>query len=308
MTTKQELSADWQAVAEAIAAVECKDLLFVTGAVKSGTTWTQLWLDRHPQVVCRGEGMFFNRFAGALQGICVENNRIAAAQNAHKGDKLPTLPDITLPHILYLLRQTVLGVLAGYGLSDGVRVVAEKTPSTVLGLDTVFLIFPNARILHLIRDGRDVAISAWHDNVRKAGHGFLQQYPTFGTFLPDMAQIWVNHNTPILDAPPSRKAQILTLHYEDLLVDAEAQMGRVFGWLGVADDAETRAACLSATAFEKLTGGRKPGEEDQDSFFRKGTAGQWRAVMTAEQEARFWSIAGETMTRLGYARDGSLPR
>jgi hypothetical protein len=294
----------WQDVAEAIAAVERKDLLFVTGAVKSGTTWTQLWLDRHPEVACRGEGMFFNRFAGALQGICADSNRVVAAQNAHKGDKDPAFPEIGLPHIVHLLRQTVLGVLAGYGLAEGVRVVAEKTPSTVLGLDTVFLAFPDARVLHLIRDGRDVAISAWHDNVRKAGQGFLQQYPTFGTFLPDMAQIWVNHQTPVLDAPEGRRARILTLHYEDLLADGAAAMRRIFEQLGVAADDETVAACLAATSFETLADGRKPGEEDKGSFFRKGTAGQWRETMTEEQEAKFWEIAGATMTRLGYGRDG----
>ena len=41
---------EWQDVEASIARLSDKQILFVCGAVKSGTTWTQLWLDRHPQI------------------------------------------------------------------------------------------------------------------------------------------------------------------------------------------------------------------------------------------------------------------
>lgn len=300
------LPEDWQAVASAIAEVEAKTLLFVTGSVKAGTTWTQLWLDRHPEVACRGEGYFFNKFAGALQKLCMDSNAMVSGQNLYKGDGPPPFPPISTPHIVHLLRQSVLGCLATYGADPAIKIVGEKTPSTVLALETVFVAFPDARVLHCARDGRDMAISAWHDNLRKAGDEFLALYPTFGTFLPEIAAIWVNHQTPILKAKPDRGDQIHVIHYEDLVSDASPILRAVFDWLKVDASQETIAACVAETRFEKLAAGRKPGDTDNASFFRKGTAGQWRDDMTVEQQATFWGIAGETMLEMGYDKDGRI--
>ncbi len=293
----------WQDIARGVTRVEAKTVLFVTGAVKSGTTWTQLWLDRHPQIACRGEGYFFNKFAGALQALCREASDMIEQQNQHKGEKLPEFPRMDLPIVQYLLRQSVLSCLSLYGGGDDIAVVGEKTPSTVLTLDTVFDLFPDARVLNVVRDGRDVCISAWHDNLRKAPDAFKQLYPTFGTFLPDIAQIWANHQTPALNAAERWPGQLRQIHYEDLLTTPHETVAATFDWLGVDCSPDLVAACLGATDFRKLADGRKPGEEDRDSFFRKGTASQWREVMTEEQQRVFWEIAGAEMTAQGYSRE-----
>lgn len=301
-----DLPETWQGVAAAIAEIEAKTLLFVTGSVKAGTTWTQLWLDHHPEVACRGEGYFFNKFAGALQKLCVDSNAMVAGQNSTKGEGPPEFPQISTPHVVHLLRQTVLGCMAAYGTGSAIKVVGEKTPSTVLALETVLVAFPDARILHCARDGRDMAISAWHDNLRKAGDEFLALYPSFGTFLPEITQIWVNHQTPILKAKPDRGDQIHVIHYEDMVADAAPVLRGVFDWLRVEATEEIVAACVADTRFEKLAAGRKPGDADNSSFFRKGTAGQWRDDMTEEQQAVFWDIAGETMRAMGYDESGRV--
>jgi hypothetical protein len=298
--------ADWRAVQTAIETVEAKTPLFVTGSVKAGTTWTQLWLDRHPEIACKGEGYLFNKFAGALQKLCQDMNAMTVDQNRRKGVDMPTFPPITTPMVLHLLRQTVLACLASYGTDPGLKVVAEKTPSTALALDTVLLAFPEARILHCARDGRDVAISAWHDNRRAAPSDFAAIYPTFGTFLPEIAQIWVNHQTPILKAIPEHGDRIRVIHFEDQVVDPVRVVRGVFNWLSVDESEDVATTCVAATAFEKLSQGRAPGDDDPTSFFRKGTAGQWREDMTAEQRDTFWTIAGETMTAMGYDRDGRV--
>lgn len=294
----------WQAVEAQIDALWDKQLLFVTGAVKSGTTWTQLWLDAHPEIACRGEGAFFHRIGGAFQAFCKNINELFAEQVVGRGPTHPPFPKIESPQLLHLMRQMILSCLGQYGADPSLRVVGEKTPSSVLALDTIFLCFPEAKILHLIRDGRDVTISAWHDNQRKNKNEFRQIYPTFGTYLPDMAQIWINHQRPILDLAPDHKAQVKAIHYESLLGAPEETLRDVFQWLKVDASDDVIAACLDKTRFEKLAKGRKPGEEDPKSFYRSGTAEQWREVMTAEQQESFWRMAGEVMATLGYDREG----
>ena len=41
-------------------------------------------------------------------------------------------------------------------------------------------------------------------------------------------------------------------------------------------DAAVVRRCLDETSFEKLSGGRGPGEEDRSSLFRKGVLGDWQ--------------------------------
>ena len=51
-----------------------------------------------------------------------------------------------------------------------------------------------------------------------------------------------------------------------------------------------------------LSGGREPGEEDRESFFRKGEAGDWENWFTIDQMHEFDERAGELLEALGYDR------
>jgi hypothetical protein len=56
-------------------------------------------------------------------------------------------------------------------------------------------------------------------------------------------------------------------------------------------------------SFETLTGGRKEGEENSSSFFRKGTSGDWKNHFTSEIKEQFKSIVGDQLISLGYEED-----
>ena len=57
---------------------------------------------------------------------------------------------------------------------------------------------------------------------------------------------------------------------------------------------------FDAASFEKLSKGRKRGEEDPSSFFRKGVAGDWKHVFTQGEREIFDNEAGELLVTLGY--------
>ena len=57
---------------------------------------------------------------------------------------------------------------------------------------------------------------------------------------------------------------------------------------------------VEAASFKRLSGGRDAGQEDRQSFFRKGQAGDWASWFSAEQTARFEAQAGSLLTELGY--------
>lgn len=66
--------------------------------------------------------------------------------------------------------------------------------------------------------------------------------------------------------------------------------------------ARIRAVC-EKFSFERMSGGRKRGEEDTGSHLRSGKPGNWREHFTPELVARFKELHGEHLIRCGYEKD-----
>jgi hypothetical protein len=72
---------DYQSLHSAISALRSKQI-FVGGVAKSGTTWLQILLDLHPNISCKGEGHFPNRFAPLLRQAIDAHNGYICSKNA----------------------------------------------------------------------------------------------------------------------------------------------------------------------------------------------------------------------------------
>ena len=57
-------------------------------------------------------------------------------------------------------------------------------------LDGVSRIFPGARFIHIIRDGRDGAVSGWHHIYRDSPEWARTNYPTFSHYAGAYASAW----------------------------------------------------------------------------------------------------------------------
>ncbi|MGH6933448.1 MAG: sulfotransferase domain-containing protein, partial [Dongiaceae bacterium] len=58
--------------------------------------------------------------------------------------------------------------------------------------------------------------------------------------------------------------------------------------------------CREAASFERLSGGRKPGEEKPQAFMRKGAVGDWRNHFDDRARDIFERSAGPLLRRMGY--------
>ena len=85
--------------------------------------------------------------------------------------------------------------------------------------------------------------------------------------------------------------------------DPEAVLKRVLTFLKVNDSNRYVQRCLQANTFERLAGGRRPGEVDPTSFFRKGIVGDWRNHFSEENIVVFKQVAGNTLITAGYEED-----
>src|SRR5690606_14169666 len=91
------------------------------------------------------------------------------------------------------------------------------------------------------------------------------------------------------------------VRYEDLATGAEAVLKNVFRFLGVDSGSAVVSACRAAASFERLSGGRRPGQEDADSFLRKGVAGDWKQALDACILETFERVAGAALAASGYS-------
>lgn len=73
----------WTERHDEIARVAQRQLFFVGGAPRSGTTWLQQILNAHPDVSCHGEGLFQKELAGPLEHMMAERGRALRAKNTH---------------------------------------------------------------------------------------------------------------------------------------------------------------------------------------------------------------------------------
>lgn len=99
----------------------------------------------------------------------------------------------------------------------------------------------------------------------------------------------------------------MQVRYEDLHENPNAELVRIFDFIGLDSSPDLVAQCVDACDFDKLAGGRERGQENLDSHFRKGIVGDWRNHFDHATRVMFDAEAGELLEKLGYRRDWSIP-
>ena len=297
---------------------------FVIGYQKSGTTWLMRMLDSHPEILCKGEGRFFGgswrqesvRRTDARRPPSSLYNAVLDAEYLRLWIERSVWSrnDDADEHLTNLTRMAIDYFLKGELSKTGKRLAGDKSPLlTPETIEEIAGIYPEARVIHIIRDGRDAAVSAAHHArnfgkkaARRADPGELRRAGESifaGNSLRRIAAEWGDRvGRTVEDGPALLRENYAEVRYEDLLERPEEELGRLLVFLGAEASEETAARCVGAASFERLSGGRERGEEDSSSFFRKGVAGDWRGFFTEEDRRTFKDTAGEVLVELGYER------
>lgn len=312
-------------------------VFFVLGQQKSGTTWLMRILDAHPEILCNGEGRFFGggwRQKGLKKRADVQrppSSLLYALLDAEylrlwiersvwsrDGSAAEHLDNLTRMAADYFLRAELI--------KSGKRLVGDKSPLlTPETMEEVGRIYPEARVIHIIRDGRDSAISAAHhswnfgnaakdhltlarrDAYRRDPEGMRERGESI--FAPGqlekLASDWNSRvGRAVEDGPVLLGDNYAEVRYEDLVERPERQVGRLLAFLGADAGEGAVRRCVEAGSFERLSKGRSRGQEDPSSFFRKGVVGEWSNVFTEEDKVIFEREAGDLLVGLGYERRG----
>lgn len=151
-------------------------------------------------------------------------------------------------------------------------------------IDRLTSVVPNIKLLHIIRDGRDVYLS-W----KKTWHG--------PTTLNEGARLWVKHIARKRAWGLCHPNQYLEIRYEDLITDCESVLNQVADFIGEKRSGEVpnlkqdkMSQLLSEVGTHSLLAGKIEANNRE----------KWRTEMTPADLLRFETIASRTLIELGY--------
>lgn len=269
---------------------------FLVGARRSGTTLVQAMCDSHPLMAVPPECGFV--LALAPDGrVPFDPRRFLDGLYGDEGFQRWKLPRAAVELSFTAEPPTTHAdaVRRVYGLwaeRQGKRRYADKNPEHVLRMAALDALFPEARIVHVIRDGRDVAASClelgWASTIEQAAlhwRRYVQRGRQAGRLLPSI--------------------RYHELRYEDLVTEPEATVRKLCDAIELPFDRRMLDHRRSAAAQTGRTG-----TPHHNRFLnRRLMPGlrDWRRDLPAEAVTRFELLAGPLLAELGYELSGKSP-
>lgn len=263
---------------------------FIVGSARSGTTLLRLILNAHPEVAVPPESRFVVELWNGSDTVEVED--FLARLAGHKRFDTWELP-------LEAVRQE-LGASTRVSYPDAIRAAfhayarahgksrwGDKTPRYVENLGLLAKLFPEAKFVHLIRDGRNVALS--YANV-----------PFGPKTVGKAAQLWATRVKAGREAGPRLGPErYFEVRYEDLVEDAAGETKGICEFLGLDFDPgmmdyteNARGSVLPRASMYNPHVTEKPQKNVRT----------WETSMPLGQVEVFEAVAGDVLSLLGYER------
>jgi len=284
--------------------------VFVVGCQRSGTTLTERLLNAHPQIAMTHETQWipelFEQRHGVTEAGAVEPELLGALL-AHKrfpelgmsAEELEPLV-VTDPPVSYA--EFVSSLFDLYGRARGKRLVGDKTPRYVRSVDLLHELWPRARFIHVVRDGRDVYLSRKAMDQRGDGSWLARwpEHPAMSAGLWWSAKVRLARESGASLGP----AQYHELRYEALVDDPAGECAALCAFLDV--PYEPAMLRFNEQDHKSRAVSARPGRSRKRLPVTAGLR-DWRAEMSQEETRHFEATGGDLLDELGYARSPLAP-
>lgn len=191
--------------------------IFIVGMPRSGSTLVEQILASHPAVEGAGEvPAFFDAMADATGRV--ENPQVSQAVYP---DLVPALDEATIKSIgeIYLTRIDALA-------PSGKERITDKMLGNFMAAGMIHLIFPNAVILHTVRNPVDTCVSCFSLKFKES-HYYTYDLAELGRYYKRYQHLMAHWHSVL---PPGR---ILDVQYEEVVADLEGQARRIIAHCGL---------------------------------------------------------------------------
>lgn len=173
--------------------------VFVVGMPRSGTTLVEQILASHPAVFGAGELPDIQQLVAGIPPMLESDQGYPACMSLLTQDKVDLLARRYLDRLMELAPEA--------------RRVIDKMPDNFMHLGLIALLFPDARIIHCVRDPLDTCLSCYFQNF-SLGHPYSYSLSDLGAYYLSYTRIMA-HWKEVLEIP------VMDVHYEELVQNQE---------------------------------------------------------------------------------------
>lgn len=267
-------------------------LFFIVGCGRSGTTMLQQALNRHSQIAIPPETRFF---------AFLKFGKNSQRQHLHRlawdlaiDLPLPRSRVCQVQEARNLYQQIAALYLQRLGRPQ-VTCFGDKTPENLLYIGDVRCHFPEAKIILIYRDGRDVALS-------------LTKVPWTHSDLYVNFAIWLYYYRIHKKVIKSKMENVYTVKYEDLVARPELELEGVLKFLGLPNEPQVANDYGNVEGVPAWEHGWKAGALQRINTSRVGV---WRRELLPDQIATLERWGGDALRALDYelstSGEGRLP-
>lgn len=276
--------------------------VFVVGCPRSGTTLLQRMLDNHPDLAVANDSHFIPL---AVRDVPVGVDPPLTAELVEWVRTYRRFYRLGLTDEQVDEAATCATTYAGfvgalystYARVRGKRLGGEKTPDYVKRLPRLHGLFPGARYIHIIRDGRDVALSALEWATEGKGPGKLALWDDEPVAV---CALWWSSMVVLgrRDGAALGPAVYREVGYERLVDDPKSQLAELAAFLDVPDSPSM------ANFHEGRT--RPATGRSAKSAWLPATSGlrSWQSAMPPRELSLFEALAGDLLAEVGYELSG----
>lgn len=270
---------------------------FIIGCPRSGTTLLQLLINSHPKIAIPPESHIFVRFSKIFENYGDLNNKanlklfvqdLLKDYHIRDWDLGVSVDDFCDQLKEKSLRNVIALLLELYAQKDLKIRWGDKTPQHMLHVREIKKIFPEAKFIHLIRDGRDVAVSSSRifvgpPSIYGIAHEWRKYIEIFDKFKKNL-----NHN------------EYLEVRYEDLVRNPEAELKKIFIFLKEEPIAASKGQNLPNSTAKEYYIQTDAHMLSLNAPISDKKIGTYKKKFTTREIEIFETITKDSLTKLGY--------
>lgn len=271
------------------------DPIFIVGCGRSGTTLLRLLLNRHSSISIPEETWFFPQLYRDLPDLLKEDSwRRSIAERVLQLNRVH-FPDLTVESLESALlgvdKEDAAGIVSvvnrEFMLREGKKRWGDKTPGYVLHLGLIKKLFPKAKVIHIVRDGRDVVPSILK---------YWSVGPQTDSFL-ETAVYWKDHVTAgMTDGPKYFGDRYMEVKYEDLVTKPEDSVKEICKFIGEVFEPEMLSSSEGGKSYTPDWEWHNETKKEIDDR----NIGKWKVTLTNYQVALVEFLGAGIFARFEY--------
>ncbi len=272
-------------------------MIFIVGVGRSGTSLLQSMLNSHPEIVFIPEINFIRRFltTNALEKLYAKQGRAGLLEFLSADELIGRLQldigstfsgfDFDSPDLALCIYRTLLTAYAG---RESDALTGDKDPRSIEHLPLLNRLFPECKIIHVIRDPRDVLVSKMKADWSKSRPWYLH-------VLINKIQLSLGkRHAPLFDD------RYFEIHYEQLLQEPQQELEKLCRFLNVSFEKQMLDFAASSQSLVS----------EQEMQWKKETLGpllnrnfnKWRTHLTPLQVALVEKNVNPAFEYYGYEK------